>query len=46
VRVIILGPLNYGTAPYLQAPIEDFLSQVAGVAPRSDQGVEVWAYGG
>ncbi|MGA2283461.1 MAG: hypothetical protein ABSH07_07255 [Candidatus Dormibacteria bacterium] len=46
VRVLILGPLNYGNAPYLQAPIEDFLTQVAGAPPRSDQGVEVWAYGG
>jgi hypothetical protein len=45
VRVIILGPLAYGTEPALQAPMEDFLSQVAGAPPRADQGVEVWAYG-
>jgi len=46
VTVIILGPVAYGTEPGLQAPIEDFLSQVAGSAPRTDQGVEVWAYYG
>ena len=46
VRVIILGPLAYGTEPALQAPMEDFLTQVAGGPPPSDQGVEVWAYEG
>jgi hypothetical protein len=46
VRMIILGPLAYGTEPGLQAPMEDFLTQVAGGPPRSDQGVEVWAYEG
>jgi hypothetical protein len=46
VRVIILGPLAYRTEPALQAPMEDFLTQVAGGPPRSDQGVEVWAYEG
>jgi hypothetical protein len=45
VKVIILGPLAYGSEPALQAPMEDFLTQVAGGPPRSDQGVEVWAYG-
>jgi hypothetical protein len=46
VRVIILGPLAYGTEPDLQAPMEDFLTQVAGAPPRADQGIRLWAYGG
>lgn len=42
VTVIIMGPMAYGTDPALQRPVENFLDQVAGGPPRSDQGVLVW----
>ena len=44
VRVIIMGPMDYGQNPSLAPPIRKFLSEVAGVGPRSRQGVLVWPY--
>jgi hypothetical protein len=46
VTVIIMGPMAYGTYPALQAPMEAFLSQVAGASPRHDQGALLWSYSG
>jgi hypothetical protein len=42
VKVIILGPVAYGTDPTLQHTMEEFLTSLAGAPPRSDQGVMVW----
>jgi hypothetical protein len=44
VSVIIMGPMDYGQDPSLAPPIRKFLSEVAGVGPRSRQGVLVWPY--
>jgi hypothetical protein len=46
VKVILMGPLAYGTEPALQGPMEAFLTQVAGAAPRMDEGAMVWSYTG
>jgi hypothetical protein len=46
VQVILMGPMAYGTEPALQRPMEDFLSRVAGTAPRIDEGALVWPYPG
>ena len=39
-----MGPLAYGTDPALTRPMEQFLSAVAGVPPRHDEGVLLWEY--
>jgi hypothetical protein len=46
VRVIIMGPLAYGTGSGQRTPIESFLTELAGAPPSADQGVLVWTYGG
>jgi len=44
-KVIIMGPMAYGGAPSpLTAPMESFLSSVAGSQPRHDEGVLIWHY--
>jgi hypothetical protein len=44
VRVIIMGPMDYGSDPALAPPIRRFLTKVAGKPPRRVQGVLVWKY--
>ena len=44
VKVIIMGPMAYGTEPALKRPMETFLSGVAGTPPRTDEGALVWPY--
>ena len=44
VRVIIMGPMTYGSEAVPRRRIERFLSSVAGGAPRYDEGVLVWRY--
>jgi hypothetical protein len=46
VTVILMGPMAYGTEPWLQRPMEEFLSRVAGGPPQSDEGALVWRYSG
>ena len=46
VKVILMGPMAYGEQPALQKPVEDYLDQVAGGPPRSDEGALVWNYDG
>jgi len=46
VKVILMGPLAYGTDPALQRPMEAFLTEVAGAAPRMNEGAMVWSYTG
>jgi hypothetical protein len=45
VKVILMGPMAYGEQPGLQKSVEDYLDQVAGGPPRSDEGAMVWNYG-
>jgi hypothetical protein len=46
VKVILMGPMAYGTEPALQRPMEEFLNRVAGRPSRSDEGALVWSYSG
>lgn len=45
VKLIIMGPMAYnGARSPLTAPMERFLSAVAGEPPRHEEGVLVWEY--